>query len=212
MAKRSDMVAGRYLESGCSTRWCSWREGKKAPAPRPEKLVELRAETAIFADRARRARALVPASEAPSPIAPVRRMVASRDQRIKELEVMLDQLCDTNAAIQEKAQEHIGHMETKTEAAVAELEKNTAIHEQTQKHIAHLETKADAAVAELEKNTAIHEQTQRHIAHLESKTEAAIAEFRRQEQEFTDYRQLPLIRVADALSRSLSRLRRAVLP
>jgi MoaA/NifB/PqqE/SkfB family radical SAM enzyme len=212
MAKRSDMVAGRYLESGCSTRWCSWGVVKKAPAPRPEKLVELRAETAIFADRARRARALVPASEAPSPIAPVRRMVASRDQRIKELEVMLDQLCDTNAAIQEKAQEHIGHMETKTEAAVAELEKNTAIHEQTQKHIAHLETKADAAVAELEKNTAIHEQTQRHIAHLESKTEAAIAEFRRQEQEFTDYRQLPLIRVADALSRSLSRLRRAVLP
>ncbi len=212
MAKRSDMVAGRYLESGCSTRWCSWREGKKAPAPRPEKLVELRAETAIFADRAARARALVPASETPSAIAPVRRMVASRDRRIKELEVMLDQLCDTNAAIQEKAQEHIGHLEAKAEAAVAELEKTTAIREQTQKHIAHLEAKAEAVVAELEKTTAIREQTQKHIAHLEAKTEAAIEEFRKQEQDFAHYRELPLIRVADALSGFLSRLRRSVLP
>src|SRR5262249_28725090 len=26
IAKRSDMIAGRYLQSGCSSNWCSWRE------------------------------------------------------------------------------------------------------------------------------------------------------------------------------------------
>jgi chromosome segregation ATPase len=258
MAQRSDMVAGRYLESGCSPRWCSWREGKKPAPPRSDKLAELRAEAALLADRAARAQSLVETGEGPSAIAAVRRMVASRDQRIKELEVMFVQLCDNNAAIHERAQEyiaqmeaklqkntdevqrHIDHLEAKTAAAVAELEKNTEIHERTQQHIAHLEAKSAAAVAELEKNTEIHERTQKHIAHLEAKAEAAVAElgknteireqaqqhiahleakaeaalseFRRLEQEFAHYRELPLIRVADALSRLLSRLRRTVLP
>jgi len=156
MAQRSDMLAGRYLEAGCSPRWCSWREGKKAAPPRSDSLAELRAETALLAGRAARAQSPVPTGDGPSAIAAVRRMAASRDQRIQELEVMFAQLCDNNAAIQERSQEH--------------------------------------------------------IAHLEAKAEAAIAEFRKQEQEFVRYRELPLIRAADALSRFLSRLRRAVLP
>ena len=240
MAQRSDMIAGRYLEAGCSPRWCSWREGKKPASPRSDNLAELRAETALLAERAARPQSLVPTGEAPSAIAAVRRMVASRDQRIKELEVMFAELCDNTAAIQEKAQEHIAHLEAKTEAAVAELEKNTEIHQRTQRHIAHLEAKTAAAVAELEKNTEIHqrtqqhiahleakteatvaeleknteihERTQRHIAHLEAKAEAAVAEFRKVEQEFAHYRALPLIRLGDALSRFLSGLRRAVFP
>ena len=142
MAQRSDMIAGRYLEAGCSPRWCSWREGKKPASPRSDNLAELRAETALLAERAARPQSLVPTGEAPSAIAAVRRMVASRDQRIKELEVMFAELCDNTAAIQEKAQEHIAHLEAKTEAAVAELEKNTEIHQRTQRHIAHLEARA----------------------------------------------------------------------
>ena len=212
MAQRSDMIAGRYLQSGCSPRWCSWREGKKAAPPRADNLAELRAETALLAERAARTQPLVPVAEGPSGIAAVRRMVASRDQRIKELEVMFAQLCDNNKAIHDQAQEHIVHLEAKVAAALAELEKNTEIHERTQRHIAHLEAKAEAAVAEFRKNEAIHKGAQDHITHLEAKTEAAIAEFRKQEQEFAHYRELPLIRVADALSRFLSRLRRAVSP
>jgi len=212
MAQRSDMIGGRYLESGCSPRWCSFREGKKAAPPRPDTLAELRAETALLAERAHRTESLVPAAEGPSAIAAVRRMVASRDQRIKELETMFIQLCDNNAALLEKSQEHIAHLEAKADAALAALEKNTALREETQKHIAHLEAKAEAAVAEFRKNEAIHKGAQDHIDHLEAKAEAAIAEFRKEEQEFAHYRELPLIRMADSLSRLLSRLRRAILP
>ena len=238
MAQRSDMIAGRYLESGCSAGRCSWREGKKAEPPQSDNLAELRAEMALLADRA--ARTQVPTGEARSAIAAVRRMVASRDQRIQELEVMFAQLCDNTAAIEKRAQEHIAHLEAKAEAALAELakntavrveaqqhidhleakaeaaiaalEKNTAIRAEAQQHIAHLEAKAEAAIAALEKNTAIRAEAQQHIAHVEAKAEAALAEFRKQEQELAHYRELPLIRAADALSRFLSRLRRAVLP
>jgi len=161
-----------------------------------------------LADRVAQAEPLVPTGEAPSAIAAVRRMVASRDQRIKELEVMFAQLCENTSAIHDEAREHIAHLEAKVAAALAELEKNTEIHEKTQQHIAHLEAKAAAAVAALEKNTAAREDAQKHIAHLEAKAATAMAEF----QEFAHYRELPLIRVADSLSRFLSRLRRAVAP
>src|SRR5262249_17523047 len=33
IAKRSDMISGRYMQSGCSRNWCSWREGKAAVPP-----------------------------------------------------------------------------------------------------------------------------------------------------------------------------------
>ncbi len=212
IAQRSDMIAGRYLKSGCSVGRCSWREGKKAPAPQSDGLEELRAEMMQFADRAAQAEPPVPTGEAPSGILAVRRMVASRDQRVKELEMMFAQLCDNISAIQERSKEHIAHLEAKAGAALAELEKNTEIHESTQRHIAHLEAQTEAALAALEKNTAIREEAQRHIAHLEAKAEAALAEFRRLEQGFAQYRELPLIRLADASSRFLSRLRRAVSP
>jgi MoaA/NifB/PqqE/SkfB family radical SAM enzyme len=32
VAKRSDMIAGRYVGSGCSRQYCGWREGKASPA------------------------------------------------------------------------------------------------------------------------------------------------------------------------------------
>ncbi len=32
IAKRCDMIAGRYLASGCSPQYCGWREGKASPA------------------------------------------------------------------------------------------------------------------------------------------------------------------------------------
>ena len=184
MAQRSNMVSGRYMEAGCSERWCSWREGNKAAPPASDKLVELRAETAQLADRVARTQSLIPAGQPPSAIPAVRRMVASREQRIQELEVMFKQLCDNTAAIQESAQQHIAHLESKAEASIAALEKNTAARAEAQQHIAHLEAKADTA----------------------------LAEFRKLEQEFTHYRELPLIHGADALSGLLSRLRRAVSP
>jgi MoaA/NifB/PqqE/SkfB family radical SAM enzyme len=42
IAKRSSMVAGRYLESGCSRQYCGWREGKASP-PAPD-LTDRRTE------------------------------------------------------------------------------------------------------------------------------------------------------------------------
>lgn len=121
MAKRSDMISGRYLASRCSERWCFWREGKKAPPPRSAEFAALRAEMKLLADRAAQAQPAVQYGEAPPAIAAVRRLLASRDRRIQELEVLLAQLCEKNAALHEGGQKHIDHLESKTEAAVADF-------------------------------------------------------------------------------------------
>jgi MoaA/NifB/PqqE/SkfB family radical SAM enzyme len=120
IANRSDIISGRYLKSGCSARWCSWREGKTAAPPRSAEVAALRAEMMRLVDRAAQAQPLVQIGEAPPAIAAVRRLLASRDQCINELKAMFVQLCDKNAALHERGQKHITHLESKAEAAVAE--------------------------------------------------------------------------------------------
>ncbi len=119
LAKRSHMLAGRYLESGCAPHWCSWREGKKAaPKADPRDLLveikELRERAASSAATA------TPVTDAP--IASVRRMLASRERRIRELESMFRDLCDTNAEFHNGGQRHIDHLEAKLSSTRKQLE------------------------------------------------------------------------------------------
>lgn len=119
LAKRSDMIAGRHLASGCSVRWCSWREGKEAAPPASSEIGSLRAEMKRLADRVSGLEPLIQIGQALPAIAAVRRLLASRDRRIHELESMFAQLCEKNGAIHEKGQQHIEHLEAKVEGAAA---------------------------------------------------------------------------------------------
>jgi len=133
LAKRSDMIAGRYLRSGCSKRWCSWREGKPAAAPEPA-LPALREEMSRLAERAAAAQPLVQIGEKPSEIAAVRRMLTARDRRARELEAMFVQLCETNAEAHATGQRQINAVEGELAAAragqlaaAAELDRMAAV-------------------------------------------------------------------------------------
>ena len=144
LAKRSNMIAGRYLASGCSERWCSWREGKPATPPAHE-IGALREEMQQLAGRAAAIGPLVQigAPDVSHGIAQVRRMLAARDQRIHELEALFVELCEKNAAIHERGQQRIDDLE----AGVAELQ---AAQEQARRRIADLETSEGKAVADFD--------------------------------------------------------------
>lgn len=124
LAKRSHMISGRYLASGCSARWCSWREGK--PATPPDGIAGLRTEMRQLAERAAAMEPLVRIGEAHTDdsqgIAQVRRVAAGRDRRIRELEALFVDLCATNAAIHEKGQRKIDELEAGQEKARRRIE------------------------------------------------------------------------------------------
>lgn len=112
LAKRSDMLSGRYLQSGCSARWCSWREGQQTPAPASAHIAALRHQMQALAERAARLQPLLQIGESPSRIAAVRRSQSARDRQIHELQAMFLQLCETNAEIHRHGQHYIDILET----------------------------------------------------------------------------------------------------
>lgn len=121
LAKRSNMISGRYLTSGCSSRLCSWREGKPAAAPASAGIGALRAEMRQLADRAMGMQPSVQIGEAQLGIAAVRRMIALRDQRVRELQAMFVELCEKDVAIHERGQQHIGHLAASEAKAISDF-------------------------------------------------------------------------------------------
>jgi MoaA/NifB/PqqE/SkfB family radical SAM enzyme len=144
LAKRSRMISGRYLAAGCSAHWCSWREGKPAAAPSAA-IGALREEMKQLAGRAAASEPLVQIGgaqgEADRGIAQVRRMVASRDRTIRELEAGFVELCETNREIHERGQHYIEDLE----AGIADLESG---HEKARRRIEDLEASEQKAVAD----------------------------------------------------------------
>jgi len=134
-AKRSDIIAGRYAASGCSQRWCSWREGSCRTPSDGKRVRQLLAE---FGEMRRRAASLLPVAPTParypSALPALRRLFTSKDRRVAELECLFRQLCDTNGAIHENGQKYIDELERQIEALQA--------------HADHLEAKAEKAVAD----------------------------------------------------------------
>ena len=97
IAKRSDMVAGRYLASGCSRQYCGWREGKPSP-PRA-----LDSDPQEWRELVRIQPGQQSGDEASGPLALVRRLVAEERRKRSELE------------------KHIDRLETKAEKAVTDF-------------------------------------------------------------------------------------------
>jgi hypothetical protein len=124
LAKRSSMIAGRYLASGCSNQWCSWREGRKAE-PHPG-IAALRDEMQEFAQRAAPIQPLVEIGAPSSQIAAVRRKLSDRERRIRELEALFAQLCEKNAEIHKRGQQYIDSLEARLEASEARERRSAA--------------------------------------------------------------------------------------
>ena len=130
LAKRSSMLAGRYLASGCSEQWCGWREGEQCRHESPESTREMLVQIRQLA-----AHGLAQGVDE-VPVEPrlgaVRRQLQARESRILELEALFAQLCNRHAGMHEEGQRYIDHLE----ARLAE----------TGLHTAHLEEKAQKAV------------------------------------------------------------------
>ena len=110
IAKRSHMLAGRYTESGCSKLWCDWRDGK---GTHPPDVDSWRTLLNLFQELTSKL------AFDPKPIEPdidknlkaIRRLLSTKETRIKELESNLSQLWDTNAVLHQKGQEYITQLE-----------------------------------------------------------------------------------------------------
>lgn len=109
LAKRSRMIAGGYVASGCSKQLCSWRDGKRSSLP------DAGERSALLADFKNLVLCAVgsqtQAPEAPSGLAPVRRRLMERDRRIAELESLFQQLCAVNQSTNDQGQAYIDHLE-----------------------------------------------------------------------------------------------------
>jgi MoaA/NifB/PqqE/SkfB family radical SAM enzyme len=181
LAKRSHMIAGRYVASGCSPRWCSWRDGRQAAAL---PAAEIQAGIAEMRQLARRAEDRMPPAtidDRSTGIAAVRRVLTARERTISELQAMFRQLCETNQEMHEAARAHIAHLEAKASKAVADFE---GLQEEVRRH-----------------SRTIHEAACTHIAHLEAKASDAVADFEGLQKDVRQFRSWPIIRLALAVVR-----------
>jgi hypothetical protein len=120
VAKRRSMIAGHYLSSGCSAQWCSWREGRPSTMPSDNTWRELDAHFREIAGRATSLRPVIDDPAVPNRLTAVRRMLASKNARIAELETDLRKLCEENLSFHEGAQRHIDHLESRIAVLEAE--------------------------------------------------------------------------------------------
>ena len=92
IAKRSEMIEGRYLASGCSKLWCDWRDGKPCAKPTTESRRELLQAFKYMRDKVAVPELSLALTELPSRLGAVRRLLESRGRRILELEACLADL------------------------------------------------------------------------------------------------------------------------
>ncbi len=122
LAKRSRMISGRYVASGCSPRWCSWRDAKKAAVPASAEIQSGIAAMQRLASRAATLLPTVPINEDSSGISAVRRLMAARERSVRESQTIVQQLCEANLELHEKGQQHIARLEAKADKAIADFE------------------------------------------------------------------------------------------
>jgi hypothetical protein len=145
LEKRSQMIAGQYLASGCSRQWCGWREGKTCAEPKPDDFRRLREELRVLTDRAIHWER---SGNTSSAIAPVRRQLASRGRRIAELEALFGELCRQNGAIHERGQSYIDQLESHLQRL---QDDDRMAHERGQRHIDHLESRLQSLQEEFDR-------------------------------------------------------------
>lgn len=112
VAKRSRMLAGRCLESGCSKLWCEWRDKITFEDQPEETRRELLEMFKALTQRLQATGQSVEADdEVDTKLGAVRRLLRQRNSRISELEANLAQLWDDNAKLHENGQAYIEHLE-----------------------------------------------------------------------------------------------------
>ena len=85
VAKRLKMIQGRYMASGCSANWCSWREGRAAPPP-ARSTVAHAGKGVVAAELAASPFRILGDDSVPSGLTAVRRMLAENTRRMREME------------------------------------------------------------------------------------------------------------------------------
>ena len=116
------MIAGRYVASGCSPQWCSWRDGKRPAGPASAGVESGMAEMEQLASRTAMLLPTVPVEEASAGVAAVRRQMAERERSIRELQTIVEQLCETNLRSHQEGARQIARLEAKAGKAVADYE------------------------------------------------------------------------------------------
>ena len=119
VAKRARMTAGRYVASGCSQRWCGWREETKATLPSGDRLHRLRDE---FLGLARHGANLMQPQNEPE-LAPLRRTMSDQRRRVLELDAVYQELCAINDEISNSGQRYIDELEAHVLRLSAEIER-----------------------------------------------------------------------------------------
>jgi MoaA/NifB/PqqE/SkfB family radical SAM enzyme len=192
LAKRSRMITGQYLASGCSPNWCSWRERKKAAAAGLAGIEAGRAEMQDLTDRAGTALPLVTIGESPSEITSVRRVVSARERTIFELEAMFRHLCETNRQVHAAGGLHIAELESRIAGLEAHAASFEARDAEARAHISRLDAREAAATA--------------HLAHLEAKAAKAVADFQALQQQTLRFRSRRIVRLGSAIARFCRRV------
>ncbi|MGA2197792.1 MAG: radical SAM protein [Bryobacteraceae bacterium] len=108
ISKRSDMISGRYLASGCSRQYCGWREGKSSP---PQDIDPGRRERRELVRIHPGEHAGI---EPPGYLALVRKLMAEERRKRRELEVYKRSL----ESLLEASQRHIDHLEAEAKRNV----------------------------------------------------------------------------------------------
>ena len=115
LAIRSRLVSGRYLAAACSEPSCAWREGRTPASPDQDETKRLLAKMKDLRERAAR---LQPDEACESPaLGAVRRLLEERERSSSEWEALFRELCETNAALHERGQAYIDHLESELTAA-----------------------------------------------------------------------------------------------
>jgi len=188
MAKRSRMISGRYVGSGCSRQYCGWREGRASPGRNP-------ANAGSESPELLQIRGLSYAGEADAGVLTlVRRLLADESRRRREVEAR-NHLLESDS---EESQKHIAHLEGKVQGLQSLVRDLEAQLETRLAHIDHL-------AAEARESAALLGAGQKHIDHLEAKAQDAIGRMRDIENEFATYRSSWLVRAAHRASTLLSR-------
>lgn len=123
IAKRSEMIQGRYLTSGCSKLWCDWRDGKTCATPSSESRKELIDVFKQMRDKVATPELEPAPPEVPGRLGAVRRLLGDRERRILELEASLADLWEKNGLLHATGQSYIDHLEKQNRELLAEKQR-----------------------------------------------------------------------------------------
>ena len=125
IAKRSEMIQGRYLSSGCSEFWCDWRDGKTCSMPTSESRKELLHVFKEMREKVAMAKPEPAPPELPARLGAVRRLLEGRERRIRELEASLADLWEKNKLLHDSGQSYIDHLEQRNRELVGKKQRLT---------------------------------------------------------------------------------------